>query len=72
MPPNTTVIFLGDGEFDGTELQADLRRYTWLYTCRTASNIVVTACGLSFQVADLVHNQATFSGMIKWAWGVHP
>jgi hypothetical protein len=26
MPPAATVIFLGDGEFDGTDLQADLRR----------------------------------------------
>jgi hypothetical protein len=53
MPPNATVIFLGDGEFDGTELQADLRRYTWFYVCRTASNIRISACGVSFQVGDL-------------------
>ena len=34
-----TVSFLGDGEFDGTKLQADLRQYHWLYVCRTASTI---------------------------------
>jgi hypothetical protein len=53
MPPGATVTFLGDGEFDGTSLQADLRRSTWLYVCRTASNILVNAWGVQFQVGDL-------------------
>jgi hypothetical protein len=53
MPQGATVIFLGDGEFDGTELQADLRRSTWQYVCRTASNILLSACGVSFHVGDL-------------------
>jgi hypothetical protein len=43
MPPQAQVIFLGDGEFDGTDLQAALRRAGWQYVCRTASNLVVTA-----------------------------
>jgi len=50
MPCSARVSFLGDGEFDGIELQADLRRTDWQYVCRTASNILVSACGLSFQV----------------------
>jgi hypothetical protein len=53
MPQGATVIFLGDGEFDGTQLQADLRRGQWQYVCRTATNILVTACGVSFHVSDL-------------------
>src|SRR6266508_978132 len=53
MPPDATVSFVGDGEFDGTKLQADLRRSTWQYVCRTASNILVTACGLSFHLGAL-------------------
>jgi len=53
MPPEATVIFLGDGEFDGIDLQADLRRTDWQYVCRTASNILVTACGVQFHAADL-------------------
>jgi Transposase DDE domain len=53
MPKDATVSFVGDGEFDGTELQADLRRLGWQYVCRTACNIVVTACGVRFHVADL-------------------
>jgi hypothetical protein len=53
MPKHATVIFLGDGEFDGTELQADLRRAGWLYVCRTASTILITACSIQFHVGDL-------------------
>jgi hypothetical protein len=53
MPPGATVTFLGDGEFDGTALQADLQRGTWQYVCRTAANILVTACGVHFHVGDL-------------------
>jgi hypothetical protein len=47
------VTFLGDGEFDGIDLQADLRALKWSYVCRTASNIVVTAHGVRFHVRDL-------------------
>lgn len=53
MPQDATVIFLGDGEFDGVQLQADLRQTGWLYVCRTASNILVTAFGATFHVGDL-------------------
>ena len=51
MPPAATVIFLGDGEFDGVDLQADLRRLGWQYVCRTASTILITACGVQFPVS---------------------
>ena len=50
LPPEATVIFLGDGEFDGVDLQADLRRVGWGYVCRTASNILITAAGVQFPV----------------------
>jgi hypothetical protein len=53
MPQGASVSFVGDGEFDGTELQADLRRGTWLYVCRTACNIRISACGVSFHVGAL-------------------
>lgn len=29
MPKDATMIFVGDGEFDGVDLQADLRRMHW-------------------------------------------
>src|SRR5690349_7964082 len=53
MPHDATVNFFGDGEFDGVQLQADLRQTGWLYVCRTASNIRVTAFGATFHVGDL-------------------
>ena len=53
MPKEAQVTFLGDGEFDGVELQADLRKIGWDYVCRTASNILLTACGVRFHVGDL-------------------
>lgn len=53
MPNDATVTFLGDGEFDGTDLQADLRLLDWHYVCRTASNILVRACDVNFHVGDL-------------------
>ena len=53
MPTDAQVTFLGDGEFDGIDLQADLRKTDWRYVCRTASNILITACGVRFHVSDL-------------------
>lgn len=53
MPPTAVVRFLGDGEFDGIELQAALRRAQWQYVCRTATNICFTAHGLHRHVRDL-------------------
>lgn len=53
MPKDAQATFLGDGEFDGIDLQADLRRFDWFYVCRTASNILITACGVRFHVRDL-------------------
>jgi hypothetical protein len=53
MPKHARVIFLGDGEFDGVDLQADLRHLNWHYVCRTASNILVSACGVAFHLADV-------------------
>jgi hypothetical protein len=37
MPEGGWVTFLGDGKFDDTELQADLRRANWQYVCRYTS-----------------------------------
>jgi DDE family transposase len=53
LPEGAAVTFLGDGEFDGVELQAELRRRNWRYVCRTASNILVTAWDVSLHIGDL-------------------
>jgi hypothetical protein len=41
VPETATVIFLGDGEFDSPELQAEVAGYAWEYACRTAKNIQI-------------------------------
>jgi hypothetical protein len=53
IPPEASVIFLGDGEFDGIELQATLATYGWLYVCRTAKNIQLCEEGEWFTFEDL-------------------
>lgn len=44
IPAGADVIFLGDGEFDGTDLQAQLDGLGWSYVCRTACNTLLS-CG---------------------------
>jgi Transposase DDE domain len=60
MPTDAQVTFLGDGEFDGIALQADLHRTNWHYVCRTASNILIHAAGVQFQVADVAPKPGEF------------
>ena len=36
IPAGAKVVFLGDGECDGTALQATLSELGWSYVCRTA------------------------------------
>lgn len=43
VPQGATVIFVGDGEFDGTQLLTTLQDYGWHYVCRTATNTLVWA-----------------------------
>lgn len=43
IPNGRTVIFLGDGEFDGTGLLGYLENLGWKYACRTAKNALVYA-----------------------------
>ncbi len=41
VPETASVVFLGDGEFDSPELQAEADGYGWEYVCRTAKNIQI-------------------------------
>src|SRR3954468_6948276 len=43
IPDTAPVVLLGDGEFDGTQLQAALRTAGWAYVCRTGINITIYA-----------------------------
>lgn len=47
------VVFLGDGEFDGTDLLAALEQAGWRYVCRTAQNAYLYEEGVPFQGTDL-------------------
>jgi hypothetical protein len=53
IPEGTPVVFLGDGEFDGTALQATLHEAGWAYACRTAMSTVATWEGVSFRLDAL-------------------
>lgn len=53
IPEGATVVFLGDGEFDGTALQATLHEAGWSYVCRTARSTVATWEGETFRLDTL-------------------
>jgi hypothetical protein len=53
LPQNCQMVFLGDGEFDGIELQAALQANGWRYVCRTAKNTQLYEDGRRFSFEDL-------------------
>jgi Transposase DDE domain len=53
LPAGTSVVFLGDGEFDGTTLQQTLNEAGWRYACRTAQSTVATWEGETFRLDAL-------------------
>ena len=53
LPEGTSVVFLGDGEFDGTTLQETLNEAGWCYACRTAQSTVATWEGETFRLDAL-------------------
>lgn len=44
------MVFLGDGECDGTELQKTLDELGWSYVCRTAHNTTAHLEGNRFRL----------------------
>jgi len=53
IPAGAQVVFLGDGEFDGTALQATLNKAGWSYACHTARSTVATWEGTTFRLDTL-------------------
>ena len=53
LPENYRMVFIGDGEFDGIELQAALHTKGWQYGCHTAKNTQLYEDGQPFSFADL-------------------
>ena len=49
LPEGAKVVLLGDGEFDGTALQARLSQMGWSYVCRTALSTTATWEGEPFR-----------------------
>lgn len=52
IPAEATVILLGDGEFDGIEMLAQLETWGWGYVCRTAKNAIIHEEEIRFSPAD--------------------
>jgi hypothetical protein len=53
IPSGSDVIFLGDGEFDGNNLQAEIDDADWFYACRTAKNRLICDDGDWFALNDI-------------------
>ena len=53
VPEGAKVVLLGDGEFDGTALQATLNEAGWSYVCRTALSTTATWEGTTFRLDTL-------------------
>jgi len=53
IPAGNEVIFLGDGEFDGNRLQAEVAENEWEYVCRTACNRLLCDEGDWFALNEL-------------------
>ena len=53
VPTDATVTILGDGEYDGTAWQAAITKRGWQYVCRTASDILIHAAGVTITMRDL-------------------
>lgn len=51
--PAPKVVFLGDGEFDGINLQSTLNEWGWAYVCRTANNIKIFIDNEEFEINTL-------------------
>ncbi|HEX2243590.1 MAG TPA: IS4 family transposase [Gammaproteobacteria bacterium] len=53
IPEGADVTVLGDGEFDGTDFQAALRKLKWKYVCRTAPNLLMSVEGRQFTIGAM-------------------
>src|SRR5712691_9197196 len=53
IPAGAKGVFLGDGEFDGTDLQDTLNKAGWSYVCRTAMSTTATWDGKTFRLDTL-------------------
>jgi hypothetical protein len=53
LPPERPVLFLGDGEFNGTDLLALVQRLGWSFVCRISKNTLLCEQGEVFSLSEL-------------------
>src|SRR5207248_265257 len=53
LPAGAQVVLLGDGEFDGTDLQHTLEEAGWSYVCRTGCHLTASWEGETFRLDAL-------------------
>jgi hypothetical protein len=56
IPKDTTVVFLGDGEFDGSNLLKTIKKNKWLFVSRTAKNRCLDENQELFQLKNIDRN----------------
>ena len=70
IPPECTVIFLGDGEFDGLDLLRAIEDAGWKYVCRTGCNRVITDDGDTFSLSELCLKPGDMVEMAQVEFGI--
>lgn len=80
VPIGADVIFLGDGEFDGSELQAKLAGFGWKYACRTANNAILfngeefsfqgllLQPGMCLEIPEVAFTRQRYGPVLAVAW----
>ncbi len=54
VPEGAKVTLIGDGEFDGVNLQAIISHWQWSYVCRTAKSTILYWEGEPFRFDDMI------------------
>jgi hypothetical protein len=54
IPEGAQVVLLGDGEFDGIDLQAVISHWQWSYVCRSAKSTILYWEGEPFRFDDMI------------------
>ena len=67
IPAGAEVTLLGDGEFDGTALQAALRKHHWSYVCRTAPTLLMTVYGKTRPIGNMAPTRGELLA-VRPAW----
>jgi len=80
LPTGADVIFLGDGEFDGVQLQEKLDEFGWKYACRTSSNTIlydgeefsfqdrILRPGMCLSIQEVAFTRQRYGPVLAVAW----